>query len=82
MEVRLTPAPRWLVVGGGGTDRVSDARAQGVTLARNTSGFGALRFALTPEMLLGMEYFRLETTPVTGATRRNSHLNFVLRYDF
>lgn len=82
MEVRMAPAARWLVVAGGGTDRVSDAAAQGVTLARNASGFGALRVALTPELMLGMEYFHLQTTPVSGAVRRNNHLNWVLRYDF
>ncbi len=81
-EVRLAPARRWLVVAGGGTDRVKDARGEGVPLARNVQGFGGLRVSLTPEMLIGVEYFHLETTPVSGPVRRNSHVNWVLRYDF
>jgi hypothetical protein len=81
-ELRLMPVDRWRVVVGGGTDRLKNASATTLTLDRNASGFAGVRYSLSPELSLGMEYSVLKTTPVRGASRRNHHVDWVLRYDF
>lgn len=79
-ELRVEPRPRWRVVFGAGTDRLS--RREGVPLRANRGGFAGVRYSLTPELHLGLEYSRLNTTPVNGSSADNHHVNGVLRYDF
>jgi hypothetical protein len=82
MEVRVSPAERWQIVGGLGTDRL-DSRAQALhPLRRNQTAFGSLTYRFLPELGVGVEYFQMRTSPTRGAQRRNHHVNGVLRYDF
>jgi hypothetical protein len=81
-EGRFAPGAHWQLVGGAGTDRLASSAARSQPLRQNTTGFGALTYRLTPEVAIGLEYFRLSTEPTSGATRRNHHVNWVLRYDF
>jgi hypothetical protein len=39
-------------------------------------------FAVTPEVEASLEYWTLETTPRSGAARRNHHVDWVLVYRF
>jgi len=82
LEGRVQATERLAFVGGGGTDRVRDARGRGLALDRNTSLFGNATYRLTPELAAAFEYRWLSTRPAFGADRRNHHLNWVLAYEF
>ncbi|MGE3842679.1 MAG: hypothetical protein AB7I50_13955 [Vicinamibacterales bacterium] len=80
-ELRVMPTYRWRFVVGAGADRV---RRQGESwaLGGNRAGFAGIRYSLTPELHIGVEYSRLGTTPVAARTVTNHHIDGVLRYDF
>jgi hypothetical protein len=81
LELRFAPA-RWQIVAGGGTDRLVRASAVQQPLRSNTTGFAGLHYRFSPEVALGVEYFRLQTAPAAGVTRKNDQVHWTLRYDF
>jgi hypothetical protein len=82
VEVRVAPGDRWFVVTGAGADSLQRAAAAAQTLRRNIGAFGGVRYALTPEFSMGLEYSFLETTPFRGDARQNHHVDWVFKYDF
>jgi len=80
-ELRVTPTYRWRFVVGAGADRLR-RREESFALRGNRAGFAGIRYSLTPELHIGVEYSRLGTTPGAARTITNHHIDGVLRYDF
>jgi hypothetical protein len=67
---------------GAGVDQVTDDRRALLMRRMNRTGYGNMVFSLTPEVQASFEYRWLETSPGTGAERRNHHFDWVLAYKF
>jgi hypothetical protein len=67
---------------GAGVDQVTDDRRALLARRMNRTGYGNMIFSLTPEVQASFEYRWLETSPGTGAERRNHHFDWVLAYKF
>jgi hypothetical protein len=80
-EVQFFPTDRLAAHAGFGLDRLRGS-VQSLPRRRSRTAYGNIRFALTPEVEAGLEYYWLATRPGSGGERRNHHVDWVLLYRF
>ena len=80
-ELQFFATDRLAAHAGVGLDRLRGT-VQSLPRRRNRTAYGNIRFALTPEVETGLEYYWLETRPGSGAERQNHHFDWVFLYRF